>query len=184
MQKIAVRILPVLLAASLSACAALDAVGLRRQADLADALKAPRTVAIKLQAAPSLNVDGNGQSLALIARIYKLKQNSAFEQAPFSAFLNPQAEKEALGADLLEVKEVTLIPGQKLELQEKVSKEVYFLGVVALYRKPDPQRWRLSFAAAEAEKSGVAIGAYGCALAVGEGARPAAIKRSPVRCPS
>jgi type VI secretion system protein VasD len=183
MQKHAKRILPVLLATSLSACAALDAVGLRKQPDLADALKAPRTVGIKLNAAPSLNVDGNGRSLALVARIYKLKQNSAFEQAPFAAFLTPQAEKDALGADLLEVKEVTLIPGQKLELQEKVSKDAYFLGVVALYRTPDPQRWRLSFPAAEAEKSGVAIGAYGCALAVGDGAQPTTIKRAPVRCP-
>jgi type VI secretion system protein VasD len=177
------RILPVMLAAALSACAALDAVGLRKQPDLADALKAPRTVAIKLNAAPSLNVDGNGRSLALVARIYKLKQNSAFEQAPFAAFQSPQAEKEVLGADLLEVKEVTLIPGQRLELQEKVSKEAYFLGVVALYRAPDPQRWRLSFAAADAEKSGVSIGAYGCALAVGDGAQPANVKRTPVRCP-
>ncbi len=184
MRKNAARMLPVLMAALLTACAALDAVGLRKQPDLADALKAPRTVAIKLQAAPLLNVDDNGQSLALIARIYKLKQNNAFEQAPFSAFLNPQAEKEALGADLLEVKEVTLIPGQRLELQEKVSKEANFVGIVALYRKPDLQRWRLSFAAAEAEKSGVAIGAYGCALAVGNGAQPAAIRRTPVRCPS
>lgn len=177
-------LLPVLFLASLGGCAALDAVGLRKQPDLADALKAPRTVAIKLNAADALNLDSSGKSLALVARIYKLKQNSAFEQAPFATFLNPQMEKDLLGADLLEVKEVTLIPGQRLELQEKVSKEAYFVGVVALFRAPDPQRWRLSFAAADAEKSGLAIGAYGCALAVGNGALPAGqSKHTPIRCP-
>ncbi len=178
------RLLPLLLAASLVGCAGLDAVGLRRQPDLADALKAPRTVAIKLSAADALNLDSSGKSLALVARIYKLKQNNAFEQAPFAAFFNPEREKEMLGADLIEVKEITLIPGQRLELQEKVSKEAYFVGVVALFRAPDPMRWRLSFAAADAERSGVAIGAYGCALASGNGALPAGpSKHTPVRCP-
>jgi type VI secretion system protein VasD len=184
MRKNLPRLIPILLLGSLIGCAALDVVGIRKQPDLADALKAPRTVAIKLNAAEALNVDSSGKSLALVARIYKLKQNSAFEQLPLSSFLNPAMEKEALGSDLLEMKEVTLVPGQRLELQEKVSKEAYYLGVVALFRAPDPQRWRLSFAAADAEKAGVAIGAYGCSLAAGVGATPAGSpKRAPVRCP-
>ncbi len=51
MRKIEPRCLPILLVVALSACSALDAVGLRKQPDLADALKAPRTVAISLNAA-------------------------------------------------------------------------------------------------------------------------------------
>jgi type VI secretion system protein VasD len=111
--------------------------------------------------------------LALVARIYKLKQSAAFEQAPYDSFLNPQKEKDLLGAGLLEVKEVMLIPGQRYETVEKVSKEAYFIGVVALFRAPAQQRWRLAFAAADAEKSGITIGMHACAMSVGAGSASA-----------
>ena len=151
--------------------AGLDAVGLRKAPELPDARQPARTVAIRLHAAGRLNVDAGGQPLALVARIYKLRQRAAFESAPYAAFLSPQAEQDALGADLLEVKEVTLVPGQHYEVVEKVTREAGYLGVVALFRAPAPQRWRLAFAAAEAEKAGLTVGLHACALTAGAGAR-------------
>lgn len=150
--------------------AGLEAVGLRKPSELPDAQKPPRTVAIRLHAADRLNVDADGRPLALVARIYKLRQRAAFESAPYAAFLTPQAEKDALGADLLEVKEVTLVPGQHYEVAEKVTREAQYLGVVALFRAPAPQRWRLAFAAADAEKAGLTVGLHACALSAGGGA--------------
>jgi type VI secretion system protein VasD len=150
--------------------AALDASGLRKAPELPDSQKPPRNVAIRLHAADKLNVDASGQPLALVARIYKLRQSAAFEQAPYAAFLNPQAEKEALGADLLEVKEITLVPGQRYEVTEKVAREAGYIGVVALFRAPAAQRWRLAFAAGEAEQAGVTVGLHACALSAGAGA--------------
>jgi type VI secretion system protein VasD len=174
-------LLLLLCAASLAGCAgggigaiagaALDATGLRKAPELPDAQKPPRTVALRLHAADKLNVDAGGQPLALVARIYKLRQNIAFEQAPFAAFLDPAAEKQALGADLLEVKEVTLVPGQHLEMTEKVAREAGYVGVVALFHAPAAQRWRLDFAAPDAEKQGVTVGLHACALSVGSGAQ-------------
>jgi type VI secretion system protein VasD len=168
-----------LLAALLAGCAgggsladaALGAAGLRKPPELADAQKPPRSVAIRLHAADKLNVDARGQPLALVARIYKLRQSAAFEQAPYAAFLDPQAEREALGADLVEVKEVTLVPGQRYEVLEKVSREAAYVGVVALFHAPAPQRWRLAFGAADAEQAGLTVGLHACALSVGAGAR-------------
>ena len=83
--------------------------------------------------------------------------------------MNSQKEKEMLATDLIEVKEVTLIPGQKFQVDEKVTREAYFIGVVGLYRAPALNRWRLSFAAENVEKTGITIGAHGCALTVGAG---------------
>jgi type VI secretion system protein VasD len=168
-----------LLAALLAGCAgggsladaALGAAGLRKPSELADAQKPPRSVAIRLHAADKLNVDARGQPLALVARIYKLRQSAAFEQAPYAAFLDPQAEREALGADLVEVKEVTLVPGQRYEVLEKVSREAAYVGVVALFHAPAPQRWRLAFGAAEAEQAGLTVGLHACALSAGAGAK-------------
>lgn len=142
-------------------------------ANLADAQKAPRQVAIDIQAAPKLNTNRKGQPLALVARIYKLRQRTAFDQAPYDVFLNPAKEKEVLGADLVEVKEVTLIPGQQYKLSEKVGHEAGFVGVVALFHNPAPQRWRAAFATADIEKTGLALGAHACSLTTPGAGSPA-----------
>jgi type VI secretion system protein VasD len=155
--------------------AALEVTGLKKPdvpaiPELPDAQKPARTVQLNLHAADNLNTDPAGRPLALVARVYKLKQNAAFQQAPYDTFLNPQKEKELLGADLVEVKEVTLVPGQRYHADEKVSREAYFVGVVALFRAPVAQRWRATFPAADAEKTGITLGLHACALSVGTGA--------------
>ena len=172
-------------AAAPLASIAMEMAGLKKTVELPDAQKPPRHVSIKLHAADNLNTDPDGHPLAVIARIYKLKQSAAFEGAPYDSFLSAQKEKELLGADLLEVKEVMLIPGQRYETVEKVSKEAYFIGVVALFRSPAQQRWRLDFAAADAEKSGITVGVHACALSVGAGSASADGSATPltaVRC--
>ena len=159
--------------------------GAIKMPELADAQKPARTVNVRLHAASKLNTDASGQSLALVARLYKLRQTAAFESAPYAAFLSPQAEQAAFGADLLEVKEITLVPGQKYEVQEKVSREAGYIGIVALFHKPAPQRWRLAYSAAEAEPGGVTVGVYACSMASGAGARahqPKAPLPDAVRC--
>ncbi|MBC7405278.1 MAG: type VI secretion system lipoprotein TssJ, partial [Cytophaga sp.] len=126
---------------------ALDVVGVHKPEvpELPDVQKPSRTIQINLHAGDNLNVDENGRSLALVTKIYKLRQNAAFQQTSYETFLNPQKEREILGADLLEVKEIILIPGQRLHVDEKVTREAYFIGVVALFRSPASQRWRVTF---------------------------------------
>ena len=153
---------------------AMEAVGIKKPElpaipELPDIQKPPRTIQINLHAGENLNVNENGRPLALITKVYKLRQNSSFQQTSYETFLSPQKEKEALGADLLEVKEITLIPGQRYQVEEKVSREAYFIGVVALFRSPAGQRWRASFATSEIEKTGITVGLHACALSVGVG---------------
>ncbi|WP_296944929.1 type VI secretion system lipoprotein TssJ [uncultured Massilia sp.] len=167
--------------------ATLEAVGLRKPAPpaaLPDALQPPREVVLHLHAAPRLNLDARGQPLALLVRVFKLRQRAAFEQAPYAAFLAPQAEREALGADLVEARDVMLVPGQRLDLQEKLGREAAWIGVVALFHAPAPQGWRLAFAAEDAARAGVTIGLHACALSVGAGAAAASPVKplSLVRC--
>lgn len=161
----------------------LEATGLRKPPPVPEAQQPPRNVAVRLHAAKRLNVDTRGQSLALLVRVYKLRQRTAFEQAPYAAFLTPQSEREALGADLLEVRELTLVPGQQLELNEKLPREVGWLGVVALFHSPPAKGWRLAVASPDAEKAGVTIGLHACAMtADGAGKESAATPLSLVRC--
>jgi type VI secretion system protein VasD len=170
---------------------AMQAMGMKKDA-VPDSMKAPRTVSIKLHAADALNVDQQGRPLALVVKIYKLRQNAAFQQASYDTFLSTQKEKELLGADLLEVKEVTLIPGQRYEISEKVSYEAAFIGVVAQFRNPAPSRWRVAFPADESEKKGITVGLFACSVTVGAGVSAIDIQGksqvknemvAPVRCP-
>lgn len=158
---------------------AMEATGLRKPPELPDAQKPPRTVALRLHASPKLNLDRRGQPLALAVRVYELRRKDAFEQAPYAAFLNPQAERESLGPDLIDVREIMLVPGQRYEVQEKISREAGHLAVVALFQRPAEQRWRTTVSAADAERDGVNIGLHACALTVGSGS---AATLSSVRC--
>ncbi|MGZ5182141.1 MAG: type VI secretion system lipoprotein TssJ [Ramlibacter sp.] len=160
----------------------LETVGLRKPPPIPEAQLPPRNVTVRLHAARRLNVDGRGQPLALLVRVYKLRQRTAFEQAPYAAFLSPQSEREALGPDLLEVKELTLVPGQQLELNEKLPREAGWLGVVALFHAAPPQGWRLAFAAPEAERAGVTVGLHACAMSASAGTGAAVKPLSLVRC--
>lgn len=149
---------------------ALEAVGLREPA--LDPQKSPRQVRLRLHAAPRLNLDAQGRPLALVTRIYSLRQRAAFEAAPYSAFLTPDGDHAAFGADLVGVREMIVAPGQRYEAIENVPREAAYIGVVALFHTPAPRRWRLAFPSIAAEKAGLTVGLQACALSVGAGARP------------
>lgn len=152
------------------ASVALEAAGLRKPPELPESQKPPRNVPLKLHAATRLNVNAGGQPLALAVRLYKLRQKDAFEGAPYAAFLDPQLERERLGADLVEVREIMLVPGQRYEVTEKVAREAGHLGIVALFHNPAAGRWRTAVSSADAERDGLNIGLHACAMSVGSSA--------------
>ena len=45
-----------------------------------------------------------------------------------------------------------------------------YIGVVALFRAPAPQRWKYAFSAEAAQKTGITLGAHACSLSVSMGA--------------
>jgi type VI secretion system protein VasD len=168
---------------------ALEATGLKKPEvpEIPDLQKPPRNVSLKLHAGENLNAGSADKSLSLVAKIYKLKQTEAFYAAPYDAFLSPEKEKQALGTDLLEVREISLVPGQLYEVIEKVSRESSYIGVVTLFRTPAPQRWRAAFASKDAETSGITLGIHACSVTLGKGvasdqARLTALTGNPARC--
>lgn len=149
---------------------ALEVTGIKTpDAALPDAALPARRIPLSLLASPSLNTDEDGNSLALVVRLYKLKSVETFMSAPYQAFASPESERQRLGEDLIEVREIQLVPGQQVNLIEKVAREAGYLGVVALYRAPSPQHWKLAFAADAAQLTGVTLAAHACALGVVRG---------------
>jgi type VI secretion system protein VasD len=133
--------------------------------------KPPHELKLLIAASDSLNTTANGQSLSLVVRVFKLRGTTAFLNAGYDTFGNAAKEREVLGDELIEVKEVVLVPGQRRQLNEKWAREARHVGVVGLFMKPAPQRWRYAF---ELEKNpadvGVVLGAHACTLSVASGA--------------
>jgi type VI secretion system protein VasD len=96
-------------------------------------------------------------------RLYKLRDHNSFLSTPYTSFGAPETEKQAMGADLLEAREIILSPGQTLDLKEKMAGEAAYLGVVALFRSPAPRRWRFAFSAANTK---ITMGVHACAMTV------------------
>jgi type VI secretion system protein VasD len=178
--------LPLAACALLAGCAAAPLLGTAASAVMqvagvgkSDAPKPPRNVGITLYAAQNLNAATDNKPLALVVRLYVLKDPTSFQQAPFDSFTDPDKEKSVLGADLLSVREVTLIPGQRYTATEKVSRDAQAFGIVALFRDPAVQRWKLTFDPAKSEKSGIIIGLHNCAMTVTDGSVIAPVQGMP-----
>ncbi len=153
---------------------AMEALGLKKP-ELPDTSQLPSIpdsalpdwrVGWRIFASPSLNVDGEGHSLGLLVRIYKLKSPDAFLQAPYDTFGDQAKEKAALNDDLISAREVQLLPGQRYEATDKIARDAPYLGIVAMFRAPLTDRWRYAFKTADAAKSGLALGAHACAMSV------------------
>lgn len=156
-----------------AASGALEAVGLK-PSNVPESQKPPRQVPLRLLAGNNLNAANDNRPAALVVRVYTLKEPTSFMQAPYDTFTDPAREKQVLGAELVNVREVTLIPGQRYEVTEKVSREATTVGVVALFRSPAAQRWKFALDAVKGEKSGITIGLHACAmtLTVGDAMTP------------
>ncbi|AWH53748.1 type VI secretion system lipoprotein TssJ [Stenotrophomonas sp. ESTM1D_MKCIP4_1] len=169
---ISVTFLTLIISLSVSGCASdsklgkamdktLQAVGIREETP-----EAPPVVPLRLYAGTNLNAGNDKRPSAAVVKIYHLRSLHRFEQAPFNAFLDQAGEQAALGADLLSVNEVVLTPGARQELSEQLSEGSAVLGVVALFRAPAENRWRLAFdtKGKTLPQEGVTIGIHACAL--------------------
>jgi type VI secretion system protein VasD len=101
-----------------------------------------KDVRVTLLPTDHLNPDESGAPLSVIVRVYQLKNRERFERADFRALW--RNDEKVLEGDLLERKEVTVYPETKtsVELQVDQKKGVQFLGVMALFRKPEGELWR------------------------------------------
>jgi len=139
----------------------LQAVGLRETKPAE-----PPVIQLRLFAGSNLNAGNDKRATAAIVKVYHLRSAQRFDKAPLNAFLDQAGEQAALGADLLSVNEIVLTPGARQSLDEKLSAGTGVIGVVALFRAPAENRWRLAFdaKAAQLPVDGITVGIHACAL--------------------
>lgn len=101
-----------------------------------------KPVRLALISTKQLNVNDDGAPLPVIVRVYQLRQKEKFEQASFTALW--KGDKELLESDVLERRELTLHPESELtvELEVETKKGAEYIGVLALFRKPDNDAWK------------------------------------------
>ena len=130
----------------------------------------PKKVSLHVYAADNLNADSNGKGLSAVLRIFKLKDATAFNQASIDTLGDTSLAKQFLGADLIEVKEQLLLPGQRYQFQEQVDAKNSFLAIAIQFRNPHPQRWKLAISTVEIKEGvPIVVGAHACALNVTSG---------------
>jgi type VI secretion system protein VasD len=143
--------------------------------------KTERSIKLRIAASDSLNVDPQGNSLSLVIRIYKLREPTAFLNAPHDVFGNPTREKEVLADALMDVREVVLQASGQYQLHDRWARQASHLGVVALYRIPNSVSWRYALELdTMPPEEGLVLGAHACALSLGSGqsVRPSKVSLS------
>lgn len=158
---------------------ALELTGLKKP-ELPDSALPDRRITWRMHASTSLNTLPDGQSLALLVRVYRLRAPDSFLQVPADTFGDAAREKELLGDDLISVREVQLVPGQRHEATDKLPRDIGHVGIVALFHHPAAGRWRYAFQSAPAELTGIDIGMHACAMTVHSG-QPVGLSSERVR---
>ncbi|MGH8816282.1 MAG: type VI secretion system lipoprotein TssJ [Achromobacter pestifer] len=117
------------------------------------AKRVPAPYAIELRADPKVNVNAGGRPSPVQVTIYELKSASIFESRDF--FTLQDDAHAALGAELLNVDQVILRPGEAKVLRYPGNPEARVVGVVAAYRDLEQSKWRLLVSLPEPQNTNV-----------------------------
>lgn len=144
---------------------------------------------LRIFTAQNLNAGNGKKALALVVKVYYLRSLDRFNTAPFNDFLSKSKARAALGSDLLDSREMLLLPGQRYISTEHLPLNARYLGVVALFRTPAVKRWRFAYDVTGSENSGITLGMHSCAMSSTSGALVTELPNDPsslasVNCPA
>lgn len=90
----------------------------------------------------TINLTDSGASSPVLVRVYQLKGKDRFQQAMFKTLWKNDTEE--LGSDLVDRKEMTVYPDEKVDfpLAVDVKRGASYLAIMALFRQPDVEGWR------------------------------------------
>lgn len=147
----------------------------------ADPSKIVRDMKVKIYAGEQLNLSANGKPLSLVTKIYVLRANEKFKAMTYPQITSPEAEKEALGEELIAAREIVLLPGKSYDITLRVPGDAASIGVVGMFRTPYQSRWKLAFDNKLSFDNGITIGAHACAFNASKGALVTDISPEAVR---
>ena len=130
------------------------------------AASGPKQYAIRADAEPMINRDATGQPLSVVLRIYQLKQPTEFSLLTFDLAASGRSDAELLGNSLVQKDELVLVPGEQFVDKETLAPDAKYLGIVALFRRPDANFWRFLIDAEQVRKKGLNLVVQDCFLSL------------------
>jgi type VI secretion system protein VasD len=101
-----------------------------------------KTMNVDLVSRAALNENAAGQSLSTVVRLYQLKDAQNFQQLDYAQLQTD--DLDSLKSDLLATKDVVLRPNASASINEPMSDDAQYVGVVAFFRSPDrDSTWKL-----------------------------------------
>ncbi|MGY3041457.1 type VI secretion system protein VasD [Rhodanobacter sp. TND4EL1] len=134
---------------------------------------------LRIFTAPNLNAGSTRKALALVVKVYHLRSLDRFNQTPFNDFLDNAKTQAALGSDLIDSREMLLLPDQHYTSTEHMPVDTRYVAFVALFRAPGSQRWRFAYDVKGSADSGITLGVHGCAMSSTAGALVTELSDSP-----
>jgi type VI secretion system protein VasD len=104
--------------------------------------KPPIKIAVEGEASANTNRDANGDPLSVVIWIYHLKNKTEFSRLTFDMLNSGRSDQEMLGTDFLGRSELVAVPGTLYHETADLNPDTKYIGVVAFFRKPDPNYWR------------------------------------------
>ncbi len=98
---------------------------------------------IRLTASGDLNPDISGRPSPLVVRLYEIKAPSVFENADFYSLYD--YGKETLGPDFVAMEELTLKPGEQLNMKLALQQDTNYIAILGAYRDMNKANWRRVF---------------------------------------
>jgi len=101
----------------------------------------PSPFYITLKSQQWLNPDEHRRPLAVVVRLYQLVDDERFQSASFNDLW--KNDQQVLGDQLLQRQEWVVIPAQEKSVAITRRPETQYIGVVALFRRPEHSVWRV-----------------------------------------
>ena len=98
-------------------------------------------VSLTVTSKPNINSGPSLTALPVRVRVYQLRDINEFKDATFKELW--KMDKSILGDSFISVKELTITPASKQKLKISRDEDTQYIGVVALFRKPQLSKWRV-----------------------------------------
>jgi len=138
---------------SLTTAVVAGLIGLGCSKPAAAPAPAPVSAQFQVSADARINPDSMGNSLSVDIRTFELKDLTEFSKLTLEAANGDKTPSELIGPALVGFSEFTAVPGGIAPRTVVLQPETRYLAVVALYRKPDAQFWRVVLPADSLRKS-------------------------------
>ncbi len=145
----------VLLALGLSACGVTDRAG-KKMGDswVSDMMfSSPDRLRMTIDGGNQLNVGSEGKPLSVVVRVYQLSRLEAFVAASAEALW--ETPEQSLGPNVLDARELTVLPGIGQVEDWPLGEGTQFVGVAAFFHEPTHEPWKIAFAADSLRKDGL-----------------------------